>query len=382
MSDNINGSEPPSPNGENGYLISALAKAGLKNYREVFDSGKLKYTTVKLYIPTGIVPVDHILGGGFPAGRISEVYGPEAVYKSGLSQMALEYCLYMGGVGLMYDNEETFDERRSALPNLPGFIYDISKDMEEFFASLKKNLTIVTGLKDAISVALWDSLPATLPKLILESDEGERTLGEAARIMSIEIPRCKGLIRESLCALIAVNQVRSNMSRINKYDNPYQTPGGWAPKFFATLRLILQKRGKFTWYTDSIETNGVYIEVLVEKNKNFNPFQRALFPIVYQDHRGGDPAMSYFDWATNLEEIRVANPGRWDFGAIVPGLKCHKTEFHHAYLENLDVFLDFYYGKTGFKYGDLALIGVKAITERLYAKTTEIVKGPKRVRPK
>jgi RecA/RadA recombinase len=172
------------------------------------------------------------------------------------------------------------------------------------------------------------------------------------------------------------------MNRANKFDNPYQTPGGWAPKFFATLRLILQKRGKFSWYADSTETNGVYIEMLVEKNKNFDPFRRALFPIVYQDKRGGDPAMAYFDWATNLEEITVAGAGRWDFGPVVPNLKCHKIEFHHAYLENLDLLLDFYYGKTGFKYGDLARIGVKAITERLYAKTTEIVKAPKKVRPK
>ena len=369
-------------NGESDYLISHLQNAGLKNYQQAFAAGELECTTVKLYIPTGIVPVDHILGGGFPAGRITEIYGPEAVFKSGLSQMAMECCLYMGGVGLMYDNEETFDEGKSVLQHFPGFIYGISSSMEEFFASLKKNLQIVTGLKDAISVALWDSLPATLPNQILKSDEGDRTLGEAARIMSIEIPRCKKLIRESLCAFIAVNQVRANMNMVNKYDNPYHTPGGYAPKFFATLRLMLQKRGKFSWYADSIETNGVYIEVLVEKNKNFNPFQRALFPIIYQDKRGGDPAMAYFDWATNLEEIKVAGAGRWDFGAIIPDLKCHKTEFHLAYLENLDLFLNFYYGKTGFRYGDLALIGVKAITERMYAKTTEIVKGPKKVRPK
>jgi RecA/RadA recombinase len=369
-------------NGENTYLISALQKAGLKNYQEALAAGELEYTTVKLYIPTGIVPVDHALGGGFPAGRISEVYGPEAVYKSGLSQMALECCMYMGGVGLMYDNEETFDETKSVLPSLPGFIYGMSDSMEDFFVSLKKNLKIVTGLKDAISVALWDSLPATLPRQILESDEGERTLGEAARIMSIEIPRCKRLIRESLCALIAVNQVRDKMGA-TKYENPYKTPGGWAPKFFATLRLILHPRGRFNWYADSIETNGVYIEVLVEKNKNFDPFRRALFPIVWQDKRGGDPAMAYFDWATSLEEIQPGGgPGRWDFGPIIPDLKCHKIEFHHTYLENLDIWLDFYYAKTGFKYGDLARIGVKAITERLYAKTTEIVRGPKKVRPK
>lgn len=379
MSDKTNG------NGKNGYLISSLQKAGLKNYKEAFAAGELEFTTVKLYIPTGIVPVDHALGGGFPAGRISEVYGPEAVYKSGLSLMALECCLYMGGIGLMYDNEETFDEKKSVLPELPGFIYNISDSIEEFFVDLKKNLKIVTSLKDSIAVSLWDSLPATLPKLILESDEGDRTVAEAARIISIEIPRCKRLIRKSLCAFIAVNQIRDNMNRISKFssESPYKTPGGWAPKFFATLRVILQKRGKFSWYADSMETNGIYIEALVEKNKNFEPFRRAIFPIIWHDQRGGDPAIAYFDWATNLEEIEaVGTTGRWNFGAAVPDLKCHKIDFHNAYLENLDVFLDFYYAKTGFRYGDLARIGVKAITERMYAKTTEIKKGPKKVRPK
>jgi RecA/RadA recombinase len=288
------------------YLISALKKAGLKSYKEAFDAGELDHTTVKLYIPTGIVPVDHILGGGFPAGRITEIYGPEAVYKSGLSQMALECCLYMGGVGLMYDNEETFDEGKSVLQDFPGFVYEISKNMEEFFASLKKNLEIITSLKDAISVALWDSLPATLPKMILESDEGERTIGEAARIMAIEIPRCKGLIRESLCALIAVNQVRANMQMANKWDNPYHTPGGHAPKFFATLRLMLN--GLFRLYAD-LSNERLYRDASRE-NMTFVLFQ-AIFPAI-RDSEAVPTSSPTSDWATIRRDPARRRLRRWD----------------------------------------------------------------------
>lgn len=365
------------------YLISQLSKAGIKSYQEAFLAEELEYTTVKAYIPTGIVPVDAILGGGFPVGRFSEIYGPEAVWKSGLGQMALECAMGMGGIGLLFDNEETFDETRSVLHKNPSFIYEISTSLEAFFARVKTQLKIIAEVPDALSLVLWDSMPATLPTLILESDEGERTLGEAARIMAIEIPRCKHLIRESLCAFIAINQVRANMQRVTRFEPAWQTPGGWAPKFFATVRVLLQSRGKFQWFADSIENHGTYIEVLVEKNKNFRPFQRAKFPIVWQDNRGGDPAMSYWDWATGLEEITPGGgPGKWNFGPVIADLKVHKIDFHHAYREHLDKWLDYFESKTGFRYADLARTGVKALTERIYAKTTEIVREPKRPRPK
>jgi recombination protein RecA len=364
-------------------LISELKKAGLHNYKEALAAGELEETTVKLYIPTGIVPVDHILGGGFPVGRISEIYGPEAVFKTGLSSMAMECAMYMGGVGIYYDNEESFDENRSRLPQSETFIYGINDSLEDFFVSLKRNLKVVTA-QDAVSLVLWDSMPATLPKLILESDEGDRTLAESARIIAIEIPRCKHLIRESLCAFVMVNQIRDNIKdsgggplpRYPVFSDLYHTPGGRAPKFFATLRVQLTKKGKFTWYSDSTETNGVYIELLVEKNKNFDPFRKVRFPIIYRDDRGGDPAMAYYDWAIEQPEIPPGGGGgKYDFSNVVPNLKIHRVEFHDAYREHLDAFLDFYTSKTTFRYGELAKIGVKMLTQALYSKSTPVTRN-------
>lgn len=363
-------------------LIARLQKAGIKSYKQLQADGTLEETTVRLYLPSGIVPVDHILGGGLPAGRITEIFGPEASYKTGLAQMVMECALHMNGVGVYYDNEETYDEGKSVLHTFDTFLYQIVDVLEEFYVDVKTKLKIISEAKKELSVVLWDSMPATLPRQLIESDEGDRTLGEAARVNTNEIPRIKRLIRDALCAFIMINQVRSNMKMVNKWDTPYQTPGGWATKFFATLRLQMIPRGRFIWYADSTETNGVYIEVMVEKNKNTNPFQKARFPIVYQDQRGGDPAIAYFDWATTHADkfVSIAGAGRWNFGAVVPNLSVHKTDFHLAYLENLDTFLDFYTEKTGFAYEPLPRFGVKALTNRLYSNTTKVVRSAKAVK--
>lgn len=357
-------------------LKAAFKKAGVKSYAEAMADGSLEESTVSLYIPTGIVPVDELLGGGFPAGRMSEVYGPEQSFKSGLSLMALECLIYMGGVGIYYDNEETFDRNKSSIHGFDTFLYDIIKVQEDFFKDVKKKLHIIADVdkSQSRSLLVWDSMPATLPKMLYESDEGARTIGEMARINAMELPRCTTLIREALCAFVVVNQVRQNMSMANKYDNPYTTPGGFAPKFLYSLRLLLERRSKFQWYADSTSVDGMYINARVEKNKNNQPFKRARFPIVYQDKRGGDPAMAMLDWLHEEKHIVVGGAGRWNCSEIVTDLKVHKTEFHHAYLENLDAFLGFFETKTGFKYGELALLGVKELTKRMYTKTTPIVR--------
>jgi RecA/RadA recombinase len=355
-------------------LISSFKKAGFKNWREMLAEGKLEETTVRLYIPTGIVPVDEMLGGGFPTGRISEIFGPEQSFKTGLCQMAMECLIYMGGYGIYYDNEETFDETKSVLQHQETFLYDIIQSLESFYIDVKAKLKIVAEVPEAKSLILWDSMPATLPNQLLESDEGDRTLGEAARIHAIELPRIKSLVRKSLCAFLAINQIRHNMNMMNKFDNPFRTPGGEAPKFWATLRLFVAKRGRFQWYADSTTTDGVYVEARVEKNKNSQPFISARFPIIYQDKRGGDPAISFFDWLVKGKFITPSGAGRWDCGEIVSNLKVHKTEFHSAYFENFDAFLGFFESKTNFRYADLPLLGVRELNRRLYSSTTKIVR--------
>jgi recombination protein RecA len=357
---------------ETAKLIGAFKKTGLKNYKQAFADGELEFTTVKLYVPTGIVPLDEILGGGFPAGRISEIFGPEQSFKTGLASMAMETLLYMGGYGIYYDNEETFDEGKSVLQNQECFLYSIIQSLESFYVDVKAKLKVVAEVPEARSLILWDSMPATLPNQLLESDEGDRTLGEAARIHAIELPRIKTLVRQSLCAFIAINQVRANMHMMNRFDNPFTTPGGYAPKFWATLRLFVAKKGRFQWFSESKTTDGVYVEARVEKNKNSQPFIKASFPIVYADKRGGDPAMSFFDWLVDNKFISPTGAGRWSCSEIIGDLKVTKWEFHSAYLENLDAFLGFFESKTNFRYAELPLLGVRELTKRMYSNTTKI----------
>lgn len=360
--------EAPKTYKQSQALMDRLRKAGHLSFIDKVAAGVADDTTVDLYIPTGILPVDEMLGGGFPCGRISEVYGPAQSFKSGLSLMAMECLIYMGGVGIYYDNEMTFDRGKSVLHKHDNFCREVKRKQEEFYINLKSYLNVIAGGNgDETSLVCWDSMPATLPKMIYESDEGDRLYGEQARINSVELPRVTELIKKALCAFIIVNQVRQNMNMMNKFDNPWRLPGGEATNFFATLQMLMQKKNRFQWFADSTTHDGTYVEVKVEKNKDSQPFVKTRFPIIYHNKRGGDPAIAFFDWLHEHEHIKPAGQGRWGFGEIVGDLKCHKTEFHKAYLENLDAFLGFFEAKTGFRYAPLPLTGVKALTERMYS---------------
>jgi hypothetical protein len=144
---------------ETAKLIGAFKKAGFKNWSEALAEGKLEATTVSLYVPTGIVPLDEILGGGFPAGRISEIFGPEQSFKTGLAQMAMEALIYMGGYGIYYDNEETFDENKSVLqPECFSTILSIART----FISMRKREASSPEVPRRTANPLG-SMPATLP---------------------------------------------------------------------------------------------------------------------------------------------------------------------------------------------------------------------------
>lgn len=355
-------------------LLSLLSKAGLKSLQQRILDGDYEDTTVTQWIPTGIVPLDEILGGGFPAGRYTEISGPEASFKSGLAQLVAECAMLMGGMAYYWDNEETYDRTKARLHTYDAYYTDTIPQLEDFYTAAKDVLNKVAESPDALCVAVQDSLAATIPGMILKADEGARTIGEAARIHAMEIPQIINPIRKSLCAFIAINQIRMNMNRINKYDDLYQTPGGFAIKFYASLRLRLLPGKKFHWYNDSNDVNGIYINATTIKNKVNAPFQKASFPIIYQDNRGGDPAIAFWDWAAEADLIRHSNAGLWDCSQLGIEKKIPIINWHHHYVEHLDRFLDLYTEKTGFKYGDLARLAVKEVTRRIYAKTTEVVR--------
>jgi len=142
----------------------------------------------------------------------------------------------------------------------------------------------------------------------------------------------------------------------------------------ASLRLFVEKRGRFQWFADSTTTDGVYVTARVEKNKNSQPFIKTKFPIIYQDKRGGDPAIAYFDWLHDNKHITPTGAGRWNCAEVLTDLKVHKTEFHSAYVENFDAFLGFFESKTNFRYAELPLLGVRELNRRLYSSTTKIIR--------
>jgi recombination protein RecA len=316
----------------------------------------------KYWIPTAILPVDGVLGGGFPTGRITELFGPEATYKTSLGMHALECSLYMKGVGQLYDNEMTFDQEKSRAVVFPTFLYDQVNILEDFYEDVIKKLECIKNANIPTTI-VWDSMPATIPKDVLAAQLGKRNFGNAAALHSQCIPRIIKILQESHCAFICLNQVRDNMDQDSM--DPYSTPGGWAIRFYATLRIQLEKRGSvFRWVDSStMDPDGFYVQAFVRKNKLRPPMRKVMFPVVFTNNIGGCPAMAYLNWMADLKLYKCGG-GRYSFESISES--CYKKDFQVFYLEHLDKFLELYKNVTQFEYQPEAKQAVIKYTEALY----------------